>query len=223
MTVVTDSTAGATPNANVGDVPIADATKADGTQGQPNTTLLAAEPAHEGEVKPELNEDGTPKVITKAEEPVVPEAYTFDMPEGVELDSVAAGEFSVVAKDLKLTQEQASKLVPVAVAMQQRAAEKHAATVKEWSEAVTTDKELGGEKLAATLATCRKTVDTFGTPALKSLFESTGLGNHPEFVRFTHKIGLQLSEGSFIRGGNTSPADQSTKESRMYPTMVKTA
>lgn len=159
--------------------------------------------------------DGTLK--EPAAEPVVPEAYEFTMPEGMTLDKAAAEEFSTIAKAHKLTQEDASKFVGIAIQMQTRARDAHIATVAEWAETVKADKEIGGDKLPATLANTKRVMDSFGSPALKEALNQSGYGNHPEFIKFVNKIGSLISEDNFVAGGNTTPSG--TVESRMFPTM----
>lgn len=200
---------GATPNATGGQ-PAADGTK----PASEGTLATSAAPSGEA-LKPELNEDGTPKAA-EGDKPAVPEAYTFDMPEGLELDTAAAAEFSAIAKANNLTQEQATKFTGIAIAMQQRQMEAHANTVAGWAESVKSDKDMGGDKLPATLASTRKVMDAFGTPGLKSALDSSGYGNHPEFIRFVAKIGASLSEDTFVRGGNTTDKSAGDAAS-MYP------
>lgn len=206
---------GATPNATGGQ-PAADGAKPAGD----GTTLATAAPADgvkppaDGADNGEKNADGTPK--TKAAEPVVPEAYTFEMPEGMQLDKAAADEFSAIAKEFKLTQDQATKFTGIAVAMQQRQMEAHANQVASWAETVKGDKDIGGDKLPATLANTRKVMDTFGTPELKAALDSSGYGNHPEFIRFVAKIGSQISSDTFVKGGNTTTAPVASAQ-RAFP------
>jgi len=76
-----------------------------------------------------------------------------------------------------------------------------AAQVEKWQAAVLADKELGGEKLASTVATAMKAVEALGSPALKQLFDKSGLGSHPEVVRAFYKAGLLLSEDGVVTGG----------------------
>lgn len=199
---------GATPNAAVGQ-PAADGGKPAGE----GTLATSAAPSGEA-AKPELNADGTPK--TDGVTPAAPETYAFEMPEGMQLDTAAAAEFSAIAKENNLTQEQATKFTGIAIAMQQRQIELHANTVAGWAESVKGDKDMGGDKLPATLASTRKVMDAFGTPGLKAALDSSGYGNHPEFIRFVAKIGASLSEDTFVRGGNTSdkPSDGAAS---MYP------
>lgn len=151
----------------------------------------------------------------------VPEKYEFKAPEGVELDSVAAGEFSALAKDLKLTADQAQGVVDIAVKMQQRQAESVAATVKEWGDQSKADKEFGGDNLDANLAIAKKAVDTFGSDAFKQLLSSSGLGNHPEVIRTFLKAGKAISNDTFVKSGNPATTNGASLAERMYPNYSK--
>lgn len=135
--------------------------------------------------------------------------YKFELPEGMELDAKASGEFTEIAKDLKLPQEAAQKLVSLYAKQMQAQQEVHAETVKGWAEAVKADKEIGGDNLPATTAAAQKVMSTFATPALKEYLDGTGLGNHPELVRFVAKIGKALSEDTFVKGGASTAAGPS--------------
>ncbi len=175
--------------------------------GEPtNTANNAAPPA--GTADPAANpapDAGTQD--PKPTEPVVPESYELKMPEGVELDKAAAEEFTAIAKELKLDQAAAQKLADIGAKMATRQAEAHAQLVDAWTEQVKTDKEIGGDKLEENLGVARKAIDTFGSPELKALLNSTGLGNHPEVVKLAFKVGKAISEDGFVNGapkGNVS-------------------
>ena len=153
----------------------------------------------------------------KATEPQVPESYEFKMPDGVELDSAAADEFTAIAKELKLDQAAAQKVADVGAKMAQRQADAHAKLVETWVEQIKTDKDIGGDKLNENLAVARKALDTFGTPELRDVLNSTGLGNHPEVIRAFYKAGKAISEDRFVKGSPPGPETDMAK--RMFPTM----
>lgn len=154
---------------------------------------------------------------TKTTEPVVPESYELKMPEGVQLDSAAAEEFTAIAKELKLDQAAAQKLADIGAKMATRQAEAHAQLVETWTEQVKTDKEIGGDKLDQNLGIARKAIDTFGSPELKALLNSTGLGNHPEVVKLAFKVGKAISEDRFVQG---SPKGAETDVAKkLFPNM----
>lgn len=187
------------------------------------TTPDAGEPT----ATTDVNATSTPPVSTDAQaseakpaesaEPVVPEAYEFPMPEGVELDTAAAEQFTAVAKELKLDQATAQKVIDVGVKMAQRQAEAHAKQVEQWTESVKADKDVGGDKLTENLGIARKALDTFGTPELKDVLNATGLGNHPEIIRAFYKVGKAISEDGFVTG--RAPGAGSDPAKTMFPSM----
>ena len=173
----------------------------DGTQ----TTAAAGEGT-----KP--TEGTTPAGEGKAAEGTTPEEVTFkaEMPEGVELDQASLTEFEKIVKDRNLKpSEQAQKLIDLAIKREQDRAQAFAATVKGWTDTVTADPELGK---AENLAAARKVIDTFGTPELKSMLESTGMGSHPEVVRFVQKVSKAMGEDAIVRARGDAPAPKSAAE-----------
>lgn len=202
----TDATAGAAPTGTTAP------TQDQGT----GTTAAASEPTGTETKAGEQNPDAQ---AAKGDEPVVPEKYEFTMPDGVELDTAAAEEFSALAKELKLSQADAQRIADVAAKMQQKQAETHVATVKGWADSCKTDKEFGGDNLDQNLSVARKAIDTFGSPELKALLNTSGLGNHPEVVRFAFKAGKAISEDGFIKAGARVPTPESSLEKRLYPDM----
>lgn len=152
-----------------------------------------------------------------AKAPEVPEAYAFSAPEGVTLDTAAVEEFSAIAKELGLEQGKAQAIADIAVKMQQRQVEAQASLIESWVEQVKVDKDLGGEKLNENLAVARKALDTFGSPELRDVLNSTGLGNHPEIIRAFFKAGKAISEDRFIPG--TPKGAEMDIAKRMFPTM----
>lgn len=220
--MTTESTAGTgseTPNAAAGDVSTVDGGNAGGAGAETavESTVLGGKPA-DGAAVVEAKKDGEgekAKDGEAAKAAVVPEAYEFKLPEGVTLDAERAEEFSTVAKGLGLTQEQAQKLVDLDVKRSADQVAAHAETVKGWTNELKADKDYGGDKLPATLASCKQVMDTFATPALREYLDATGLGNHPELVRFAAKIGKGLSEDTFVKGGTTTTGARDAKA--FYP------
>lgn len=146
-----------------------------------------------------------------------PEKYEFKAPEGKEYDSQLVESFSEAAKDANLTQDAAQKLLEkMSPALAARQAEQVQAIQQEWVESSKADKEFGGEKLQENLAVTRKALEAFDpipqgqtTTALRTLLEETGLGNHPEVIRFMYRAGKAISEDKFVAGhpSNTGEVD----------------
>lgn len=200
---MTDTTAATgTPSNDTGEPTNTDSTAAN-TAGMVDTTATSTTTASTTD--------------TKATEPVVPESYELKMPEGVQLDSAAAEEFTAIAKELKLDQAAAQKLADIGAKMATRQAEAHAQLVETWTEQVKTDKEIGGDKLDENLGVARKAIDTFGSPELKALLNSTGLGNHPEVVKLAFKVGKAISEDRFVTGSPKGAETDMAK--KLFPNM----
>lgn len=137
---------------------------------------------------------GDDKVDGKA-----PEAYEkFSLPEGYEYDEKLAGDFGGVAKELGLSQDKAQKLVDHYIQLTQKAIQVHnersAQISEEWKTSAETDKEYGGAKFAENMAVAKKALESFGTPDLTKHLNESGLGNHPEIIRFCWKVGKLLSD-----------------------------
>lgn len=209
----TPNPAGAdTTNTNTGGAPSGESLL---TNGAPNTT----ETKTDGQPADAAGKDGEGKADGK--DGTAPESYEFKAPEGVALDGDAVKEFSALAKELKLSPEAAQRAVDVAVKMQQKQAERTAETVKGWAEQSKTDKEFGGDNLQQNLAVAQKAIDTFGSKELKAMLVESGLGNHPELIRFAFNAGKAISEGAFIKaGGRTSTSNHEVDTAKkLYPNM----
>lgn len=210
MTVETQDAGTGTTNA--GGTQNADGTKPDAT----GAVDAAAQAAADAAAKAGDTSGTAAKPGDKPAEGEV--AYAFKAPEGVELDAAQVGEFTTIAKELKLPAEAAQKIADIAIKREVARAEAHRAQVVKWGEEVGKDKELGTPEAQAA---ARNVIDTYGTPELKALLNSTGLGNHPELVRMATKIGKAMSEDT-IRGkgdaGKPAPTDHA---SILYGTPTK--
>lgn len=148
----------------------------------------------------------------------MPEKYEFKAPDGVTLEPVAVGELEGIAKELKLTQEEAQKLSDVGVKMAQRQAAAVETQVNSWIETSRADAEFGGDKLQTSLATGEKALKAFGTPELGALLRDSRLANHPEVIRFMVRAGKAISEDRMVTGGagpSTSPS--ASVANSLYP------
>lgn len=148
--------------------------------------------------------------------------YEFKLPDGMELDTAARDAFIPLAKELKLSPEQAQKFVDLKVADVQRQAEAWQSQQAQWVDQVKADAEVGGDNLEKSLAYAKAAVDFIGDPELTKLLNTTGYGNHPTLVKAFVKIGKQLAPDSFV-GGKREPAanTEDARLARMYPTMAK--
>jgi len=139
-----------------------------------------------------------------AEAPKAPEAYEFKAPEGRVFDSEVMASYSQVAKELNLSQESAQRLLDaVGPKMAERQMAMIEATRNGWADSSKSDREFGGEKLSENLGVAKKALDAFGTTELRTLLNETGLGNHPELIRFMFRAGKAISEDRMVTGAAT--------------------
>ena len=124
------------------------------------------------------------------EEPVIPDVYEFNLPEGLTVSDEQKEAFTAVAKEARMTQEQANSLLKMhadIVMEQQRQAEE---IKNQWmnecaKKGLNTPENLAAAKIA---------VDTFGgDDAMNALIES-GAAYHPAVQAFLQRIGHLLKE-----------------------------
>jgi len=182
------------------DTTITDSTASGNAEESAN--VEAAQAASAGEQQASATEDKA----GKGDDSVVPEEYAdFSFEDGKGLPDEVVADIKDAAKDMGLTQVQAQKLAErqvkareAAEAAQQEAVKSYA---EQWSEEARNDKEFGGEKFDANLATAKKALDAYGSDTFKQLLNVSGMGNHPEFIRFCLKAGQQMSEDGHVSGG----------------------
>ena len=146
--------------------------------------------------------EATPKAEAETPKPEgAPEKYEFKAPEGQSFDGDVLEAYSEVAKKLNLSQEAAQSVLD---AMAPKMAERQMAQIEAvrngWAESSKGDKEFGGEKLPQNLSVAKKALDQFGTAELRSLLNESGLGNHPEVIRFMYRAGKAISEDTVVTG-----------------------
>ena len=180
-------------------------TDAPATEQQPGEP---AKPA-EGEGKPTEGE----KTKEPAKPAGAPEKYEFKAPEGKgDYDPAVLDTFSAAAKQANLSQEAAHALLEnMAPALIERQQAQIEAVRTGWIEASKVDKEFGGANLPQNLAVA-KTAMKLASPELNTLLSTTGLGNHPEVIRFMVKVGKAMSEDKFVNGSSATEQPRHIKD-----------
>ena len=172
----------------------------------------------------ESADTGKPEATEQAKPEGAPEKYEFKAPEGKQLDAETVEAFSEVAKELNLTQDAAQKML---TAMSDKLGARQAAQVdavrSQWAESSKSDKEFGGDKITENLSVAKKALDTFGTAELRSLLNDSGLGNHPEVIRFMFRAGKAISEDRYVgpstgssTGKSNGPMDYASASADLY-------
>ena len=175
-------------------------TTTENTQQQAET-VADQQDSDESSVESETSEQETPEGA--------PEKYEFndkvaDAPEVLDPNVLTA--FGEVAKELDLPQEAAQKVLDkVAPVIQARQAEQVEKAREEWLGESQSDNEFGGENLNANLEVAKTALNAFGTEPFKQLLSESGLGNHPEVIRFMYRAGKAISEDSYV--GNSQGAN----------------
>lgn len=153
-----------------------------------------------------------------------PEAYTdFTMPEGVSVDAPLMDGFKSLAKELNLSQEAAQKLVNLQAEATKRSVDENAKAWEQaqekWKAEVKADKEIGGADFDKNIGVAKKGLKLFGNEAFIDMLESTGVGNHPEMVKFLHRVGKAIKEdGAPVTGKQVAGAVKDTAK-LLFPTM----
>jgi len=148
------------------------------------------------------------------------------MPDGMEVNQPLLDAVLPTFKEVGLSQIQAQQLMDVystqVQADSQASSDSYNQTVKDWVDEAKSDKEIGGEKFDENVGLAKRAIDRYGTPKLVEVLQSTGLGNHPEFIRLLTRVGKLIAEDS--PGGGTAPTgeDESAADI-LYPDLKASA
>jgi hypothetical protein len=169
------------------------------TTPQDTTLLTDDKGTTPADTKPTESKPEDKPADTKAEDKPI-EYGEFTAPEGMELDAELLGAFKTLGAELKLPQEQAQKVLDLGVKLMQKQTQAFTDMVDGWAAEAKADKEIGGDKFDENLGAAKKALDAFGNDALKQALRMSGMGNHPEVLRFMHKVGKAISEDGFVKG-----------------------
>ena len=171
-----------------------------------------------GEPTPTPAPEPTP---TPAPKEGAPEAYEFKAAEGQTFDPEFVKSYSEVARELDMTQEAAQTMLDkVGPVLAQQQAAQIAKVRAEWADASKTDKEFGGAQFDENLAIAKQSIDKFATPEFKQMLDDTGLGNHPEWIRYCYRVSKAFAPDTLETGhkeGGAAPKDFNSMASRLYP------
>lgn len=176
-------------------------------------------PAKAGATAKAGDAPGDPAPAERPAQAAAEEEHRFNIPEGFDPDPYA-DRFGEVALELGLGSEEAEKLVEFwnEVAGDLSAAREDAWSEarREWAEKTMRDREIGGANLERTIHLASRVVNTFGNEELKEVFRATGLGNHPEVVRFMARVGKAVGEDELHLGSHSPTGGQKTPAELIY-------
>lgn len=198
--------------------------------GSPETLLTEGVAAPEAPVQgqaeqPTQAEGAAPEGDKPAEQGKpegAPEEYAdFTAPEGASFNPETMADLKALAKEHNLTQEAAQKFADLgAQAVQKVEAgfrDQIAQAQAQWAESSRTDKEFGGDNLAANVSVAKQALDTFGSPELTAMLKDSGLGNHPEIIRAFYRVGKAISEDRMV--GATKRPTTADPAKTLFPNM----
>ena len=163
-------------------------------------------------------EEGQTNEEEVTKEVSAPEEYSvFDLPEDFSFNEETLSDYHTFAKENKLTQDQAQRGVDMVAKMKEAEMSQWVEQQKSWVEDAKSDAEYGGEKFDENISIAVKARDSFGTPEFNEMLDTSGLGNHPEMIRFLNRVGKAISEDSVVVGG--AKTTSKTREAVLYPSM----
>ena len=162
-------------------------------------TKPAEETAEAKAAREKAEKDGKAKEQTPEEKAAAAKAHgesitLGEIPEGFTLDPTVEKEFRAVVGEDNLSQATVDKLVKVQTSLYAKQANAHAERVTKWGDDLKADTELGGANHDAKVGRAGAVLNEFFKPEIAALMDSTGLGNHPEFVRGFYKLSLVVGE-----------------------------
>lgn len=190
----------------------------------------------EAEVPAFVPDDATIAITGPEQEsgvPPVPDSYEIAAPQGMALDEAMLAEFTPVARELGLGNEQAQALADAYARRMQAMA---ASQIEDWNrqtealaEAVLADREIGGEggAFAEKRLVMKRGLSTLGDRDLARAFEE-GRPIHPNspgLLRALYRLGQASREDGFaeggVSGGGPGQGPQAWARS-LYPTLSNT-
>lgn len=184
------------------------------TSGKENTTLISASSVDGKQTQDTIKPEGTEQKTEQSKTESKQDDYSFTPPEGVQFDKGIIEEFSNLAKDLKLPKEQAQKLLDLAVKNHRQSINAHLRVREGWVNEIKTDENFGGDKFNETITRAQRVLrdPEIGSPQLIQLLESTGFGDHPEFIKAFAKIDRKYGEDRAVTGKPSGTTYKSAAE-----------
>lgn len=159
--------------------------------------------------------DGAPKDIDGK---AVPETYELKMPDGVEMDADLLAEVTPLFREARLSPAQAQVVADAYVKTQTDALKKHADTTAGWLAEAKADPEIGRKDYEKNLAHAHRAFQAVGNERAMQLFDTYGLGNHPDILRIFVRVGKAIGEGGTVLPGE---AGQRVSDAQaLYPGMT---
>lgn len=157
---------------------------------------------------PQSTEAEPSKETVKVDEVAnVPEIYELKLPENSKLEQSELEQISAFAKENKLSNELAQKILDqkseTISNFEAKALEQHRAKADLWFDQIATDKVLGGDNFKKNAELAKRAAQRWGGEPFFKTLEETGFGNHPDLFRLLVNAGKEIGEDSFFEGSQT--------------------
>lgn len=84
---------------------------------------------------------------------------------------------------------------------------RHRAIKNHWADLARNDPEYGGANFDANLKKAKNLIYRFGGQKLRQTLNETGMGDHPELLRFVWKLAMEMERLSGTAKAGTDPRD----------------
>lgn len=173
---------------------------------------------------------GTDEASQSDEPASLPTYEAFTLPEGFSADDEMFGQFTKELGELQnLTKADQAKMQEFG----QKMIDQHVTAINDtvsrlndyytnawekqkndWKDSFETDPDIGGNRRDTTLKSAKEAIKAYGgtadqQQALRQLFDQTGIGNHPQIIRFMANVGANLAEGKPVPASIPAKAPQS--------------
>lgn len=135
----------------------------------------------------------------------------FTPPEGMDFFKDQYAEFSGLAKEFfkenpNATAQEAlkwaaDKQAERVVQEGQNMIAEHNKRIEGWLNEAKADEEIGGDKFDENISVALKALKTWGSDNLRKELDQTGLGNHPDLLKFLVRAGKSLQSGDVLGPG----------------------
>lgn len=154
------------------------------------------------------------------EVPKLPEKYDLKNSKDSLLDASHVEKIASFAKERGFSQEHAQVLLDRENEAVSGFAKKQVDDLKKkaevWVSEVKNDAELGGDGFNKNIEMAKRVVSRFGSDSLKKTLDDTGLGSHPELVRFVARIGKAMSEDQLVIPSHSGGAGKKNLADVLY-------
>jgi len=151
------------------------------------------------------DEDGIKEIYSKLGTPENVDGYEVTIPqiENVQFSDNDVSGFLDVAHKSNLNSDQVNAVLEFDGQRQAAIAQ---GRIDHRNEAESTMKSEWGNAYSQNVTMALQAAEAFGGDGFKDFLNETGLGNHPEFIRFAYNVAKEMSEDDLVGGGDTSLA-----------------